>query len=89
MIIQQILKRLSFWGFVKPFDCSWAWGNMLNLRKDICHDFTYNLGDGKQFSFWYDPWFHGTSVRESFPSLQILESDIPKHAKVAEIWRHN
>lgn len=50
--------------------------------------FVYKLGDGKMFSFWFDPWCHGYSLAEIFPSINVRRSQISQKANVCEYWRN-
>lgn len=81
------LKKLSFWGVTKKTDGSWNWRNLLNLSiaKSM---FTYRFGDGKKFSFWFDPWCNCCSIMDIFPEINFRESFISKDAIVFEFWRN-
>ncbi|XP_050238122.1 uncharacterized protein LOC126687608 [Mercurialis annua] len=87
-VIDNKLKRMSFWGICKPTDCSWSWNNLLKIRGDIIDYFEYNLGCGDRFSFWHDPWPDGKALKNRFPSVNIQDSEIPKDAKVNSLWRN-
>ncbi|XP_050211879.1 uncharacterized protein LOC126662035 [Mercurialis annua] len=50
------------------------------------HLFKYELGNGKRFSFWYDPWLEEKSVVQLFPSINIKDADISKAAVVKDLW---
>lgn len=48
--------------------------------------FHYQLGDGKQFSFWFDPWCDGQSIIDLFPEVNLRKQYIDKHTIVCDYW---
>lgn len=82
------LKKLSFWGITKKADDSWNWRNLLKLRKITKKMVTYQLGDGKKFSFWFDPWCNGSSIVDLFPRIDFREPYISKEAIVSDFWQN-
>lgn len=83
-VIKIKLRRLSFWGITKPTECSWNWRNLLKLRKLAKAMFVYKLGDGKRFSFWFDPWCHVYSLVELFPEISLKEIGDLKKATICD-----
>lgn len=88
-VIKIKLRRLNFWGITKPTECNWNWRNLLKLRKLAKAMFVYKLGDGKRFSFWFDPWCHVYSLVELFPEISLKEIGDLKKAVVCDFWRNN
>jgi len=88
VIIYKLNKRLSFCGIVKTMDCSWSWRQLLNLRPAIKNLFEYRLGDGRRFSFWYDPWCGGQAIVERFPDVCVADSGVNRRAVVKDLWRN-
>lgn len=80
------LKKLSFWGITKTVDSSWNWRNLLKLRNIARPLFEYKLGDGKQFSFWYDPWCNGYALIDLFPGISFNEPYISRDSVVGDFW---
>lgn len=78
------LKKLSFWGITKTVDSSWNWRNLLKLRNIARPLFEYKLGDGKQFSFWYDPWCNGYALIDLFPGISFNEPYISRDSVVGD-----
>ncbi|KAH7659613.1 Reverse transcriptase zinc-binding domain-containing protein [Dioscorea alata] len=66
-VIKYKLRKISFWGITKKVDSSWSWRQLLKIRDVFKGFFEYKLGDGCTFSFWYDPWCHGSSLVDLFP----------------------
>ena len=82
------LKRLSFWGIIKTIDYSWSWRQLLNLRPAIKNLFEYRHGDGRRFSFWYDPWCAGQAIVERFHYVCVADSGVNKRAIVKDLWKN-
>ncbi|XP_050238299.1 uncharacterized protein LOC126687786 [Mercurialis annua] len=85
-IIKNKLKMLSFWGITKPLIASWSWRNLCKIRQDIKGCFSCELGRG-DLSFWFDPWFQGKAIIDQFPSMSFIDDDVPREAKVRDVWR--
>ncbi|XP_050238237.1 uncharacterized protein LOC126687724 [Mercurialis annua] len=85
-IIKNKLKMLSFWGITKSLVASWSWRNLCKIRQDIKGCFSCDLGKG-DLSFWFDPLFQGKAIVDMFPSMSFIDADIPKEAKVRDVWR--
>ena len=60
-----VLKRKNFWSMAIPEDCSWVWRNILKLRNSAMPFFSYKIGNGKNISFWFDPWWQGKCLANS------------------------
>ncbi|XP_050217749.1 uncharacterized protein LOC126668603 [Mercurialis annua] len=85
-VIRNKLKLLSFWGITKPFNASWNWRSLINLRDEVKSCYCYNLGKG-DIMFWHDPWVDGCSLLELYPNMVIEDIDVPYTAKVKDLWR--
>ncbi|XP_050232971.1 uncharacterized protein LOC126681477 [Mercurialis annua] len=83
-----ILKRLSYWGITKPYKASWSWRNLVKLREMAKEIFECKIGNGEDTLFWYDPWVNGNSIIDLYPVINITDADIPKTAKVADVYRN-
>ncbi|XP_050219776.1 uncharacterized protein LOC126670147 [Mercurialis annua] len=84
-IIENKLKKLSFWGITKPLVASWNWQNLIKLRQYIKSCFKYDLGKG-DCSFWFDPWCNGKAIVDLYPSVSFNNADVSKFAKVKDLW---
>lgn len=58
----------------------------MKLRKIAKPLVNYQLGDGKSFSFWFDPWCHGLSIADLFPEINFKEPYIVRDDIVSELW---
>lgn len=57
-----VLKGKNFWGVPIPTDCSWIWRKILTLRELArCH-IKFKIGNGRNISLWFDPWWQHTSL---------------------------
>ncbi|XP_050207710.1 uncharacterized protein LOC126657119 [Mercurialis annua] len=83
------MKRLNFRGIERPFDSSWVWRQIIKIKNLVKHHIEYVLGDGKSFSFWYDHLIQEKSLIDQYPEINIQDTDVPKNAKVADLWRDN
>ena len=43
----------------------------------------YNVGEGSRVSFWHDPWYGPTSLKELFPSM--YDCSVSKEAWVSDL----
>ncbi|XP_050233004.1 uncharacterized protein LOC126681506 [Mercurialis annua] len=77
---------LSFWGITKPLLASWSWRNLVKLRDRVSDCYCYKLGEGN-ISFWYDPWLDGRAIKDIFPEINPIDSDVPRNAKVNDFFR--
>ena len=50
--------------------------------------FDYRLGDGREFSFWSDPWCEGQAIVEKFLGVGVKESGVKRTAVVRDFWRN-
>ncbi|XP_050207686.1 uncharacterized protein LOC126657101 [Mercurialis annua] len=82
------IKRSSFWGVKANQSASWIWRGIHSIKDDIKNILDYKIGDGTSVSFWNYPWTHGYSMLEKFPRVKMRDSDIPRDAKVADLWRN-
>ena len=48
---------------------------MRNIGTDIRESITKKCGDGKDSSFWKDPWMQNQPFKDKFPRLYALETD--------------
>ncbi|XP_050207366.1 uncharacterized protein LOC126656792 [Mercurialis annua] len=87
-VIHNKLKKLSYWGITKPYKASWSWRNLVKLRSIAKDLFEYKVGNGRDTYFWFDPWVHGKSVLDVFPRISIEDADIPKDARIADLYRN-
>lgn len=72
-VIKKKLKRSSFDGITMTVDCSWSWRHLIKLRSLVKSLFDYRLGDGRRFSFWFDPWCDGCSLVDLFPNIDLRD----------------
>lgn len=50
------LKGRSFWDIKIPWDVSWSWRRLLQLREFLRPYIKSLLGDGSSIFFWHDTW---------------------------------
>ncbi|GAV92295.1 zf-RVT domain-containing protein, partial [Cephalotus follicularis] len=70
-------------------NCSWGWRNILASRKFMHRRILYEVKNGNTFSLWYDPWFQGETIASVFGQRVILDSGLPRNAKVSSVVMDN
>lgn len=66
------LKGKSIWCVQAKDGQPWAWRKLLQLRGMFSNHITYNLGDGRQMSLFYDNWLHIGSIRDIIGDTTIV-----------------
>ncbi|GAV92381.1 zf-RVT domain-containing protein [Cephalotus follicularis] len=80
-----LLKDKFFWTAPITGNCSWGWRNILASRKFMHRKILYEVKDGSSFSLWFDPWFQGEMITSVYGQRVILDSGLPRTAKVSSV----
>ncbi|KAL2226583.1 UNVERIFIED_CONTAM: hypothetical protein Sindi_2017000 [Sesamum indicum] len=65
-LYQGRLRDTSIWT-VGEWGGSWGWRKILRLRNFLWTMVDYQIGDGRRFYLWQDPWHHLGPLNTTFP----------------------
>ncbi|KAK1356325.1 hypothetical protein POM88_049581 [Heracleum sosnowskyi] len=80
-----VVKDTSFWQVSQPRNCSWILKKVLACRDIVRSHFSYVIGNGRNVSFWFDPWFNGEPICTSKLDRFISQSGLACNTKVAAL----
>ncbi|GAV90117.1 hypothetical protein CFOL_v3_33526 [Cephalotus follicularis] len=88
----EVLIGRNLWTSPSNGNLAWTWRNILILRHTALNDLTFEVGDGTNFSLWFDPWMQNQSVHARYGNRAIYDSRLSKNAKLMEViqegaWR--
>lgn len=78
------LRNESFWSVHLPSSCSWSWRQLLKLRPQIQHAFQYNVGNGRKFLLWRDPW-HPKGLLGNIYNMGPLLTGLPNDVRLSTV----
>ncbi|KAF5189899.1 RNA-directed DNA polymerase (reverse transcriptase)-related family protein [Thalictrum thalictroides] len=82
---KHLIRDKNFWEMRTPPDCSWSWRNILKERKEAMYMVQHLIGNGRNTSFWKDPWHPNGILLESFPQVLSYDSTLALNAPVATV----
>ncbi|XP_074342078.1 uncharacterized protein LOC141679483 [Apium graveolens] len=87
-----VLNNKSFWTLKIPTDCSWIWRKVLKLRRVALQFITYSIGSRNDISLWFDPWWGGVCLADSYTSTIISQCGLHHSAMLSSVihlgaWR--
>lgn len=80
-----VLRNKYFWSVAIPVDCSWIWRKVLQLRPLACRFIKFIIGNGRDISLWFSPWFKGQCLSNTRDSAIIHASRLPPTSTVADL----
>lgn len=80
--VKSSVIKISIWTMKCPASSSWMFRKMLSMRDLVKQNISWRIGNGKDISFWFDPWLNGRSVCLDHRSQMISQSGLPYDAKV-------
>lgn len=83
-IHDNFLIRKSIWTMKVPYNASWCFKKMLNLRYLAMNHVKYEIGSQSQFLFWHDPWFGHKPLLHYFDSSIVSISETSDMARVGD-----
>lgn len=78
------LRGKSFWEVKIPWDASWSWRRILNLRAAFRPYIKTLVGDGTTTFFWHDYWILNGPLGTSVSAREIISMGSSMEAKVAD-----
>lgn len=78
-------KHKHLWTLPMPTDCSWIWKKILKLRVLARQFISYQLGDGRNTWFWFDPWWNNRCLAQKKTDLIITQLGLPWHTRVGSV----
>lgn len=83
------LKGRSFWEVKVPWDSSWSWRKILNLR-NVCRPFfKTKIGNGLSTFFWQDSWIGDIPLASRITPRDIAAMGSSGNVKVDEYFVNN
>lgn len=80
-----LLKHGNFWTVVMPTDASWTWKKVLKLRVVALQFISYNIGNGRSMSLWFEPWRGGGCLALNKHSSIIRQCGMSSGATVGDL----
>ncbi|KAL2247903.1 UNVERIFIED_CONTAM: hypothetical protein Sindi_2642600 [Sesamum indicum] len=75
-LYQGRLRDTSIWT-IRKHGGSWGWRKILRLRIFLCPMVDYQIGDGRKFYLWQDPWHYLGPPSVTFPrGLRLLGMEL-------------
>lgn len=80
-----IIRGTSFWIAKKPSKCSWILRKVMDYREIAKQHITYEIGNGRSISLWFDPWYNGMPLCTDVSDPIISNCNMHRNARVSEI----
>lgn len=80
-----LLKKDDFWVMKEPTDCSWLWRRLLRLRPLARSFISFKIGNGRNTSVWFDPWWNRLCLASGRTDPIICQSHLQKSSMVYEL----
>lgn len=74
----------SIWTMKVPYNASWCFKKMLNLRYLVMQHVSFEIGPQSQVLFWHDPWFNHKPLLQYFDSSIVSISESSYMARIGD-----
>ncbi|KAL1823105.1 hypothetical protein ACET3Z_009883 [Daucus carota] len=83
--VKKTIIKGSLWSMQCPYNASWIIKQIFLLRDIALQHISYSIGNGRDVSLWFAPWFNRQPICSSFDNQLISLCGLGKEAVVADI----